>query len=230
MRGCARKLFRAGMAVAILAAVTGTPAQASRRACLKEAAAGKVVAESRSAVVYAVGRTVHACVYTVDHSVVLPRQGRMEIEGQNGTANIDRKLVRVAGRYVGYNWYWQSDTHSAHATIRQRIYVYDARFPDLKNRGDEHGDGSVGAFFLKHDGSAAWTFHAFFGSAGPDIEHVYKMDKTGNGEQELDASHPPLSSEADPYEIDMASLALSGNGRRLYWTRDPGGVQTASIR
>jgi hypothetical protein len=230
MRVRAGKLVVVGMAVALIAAVAGTPADASRRSCLKEAGAGKVVAESRSAVVYAVGRTMHACVYSAEHSVVLPNQGRMKIEGQNGSAHIDGKLVRIAGRYVGFNWYWQSDTHSAHATIRQRIYVYDARFPDLKNRSDEHGNGDVGAFFLKHNGSAAWTFVHYLGSAGPDTTHVYKMDTTGDGEQELDASHPPLSSEENPYEIDLKSLALSASGKRVYWTRDPGGVQTAAIR
>ena len=230
MRGTARKRLAAGIAVALVAGVAGTPAQANRRDCLKAASAGKTVELSKSSVAYAIGQTVYACVFSADHAVQLPHQGRSRIGGQNGTARIDRKLVRLAGRYVGYRSQWTADSSSAHATIRQRMYVYDARFPDLKNRSDEHGDGSVGAFFLKRNGSAAWTFHAFFGSAGPDIEHVYKMDTTGDGEQELDASHPPLSSEENPYEIDMGSLALSGDGNRLYWTRDPGGVQTAPIR
>jgi hypothetical protein len=229
MRGSARRLFVVATAFALAGTLAGAPAQASRRSCLTQADKGKTVAESRSSVAWSRRGTLHACVYSADHAVVLPQQGRFRIEGQNGTADIDSRLVRLAGRYVAYSSKWTADSDSAHSTIRQRVYVYDARFPDLKNRSDEHGDGAVDALVLKHNGSAAWTFTSFPGSALPDtITYVYKMDTTGDGEQQLDESR----TFGDPphYTIDAGSLALSANGLRLFWTRDPDGPQTAAIR
>src|SRR4051812_31909419 len=227
MRGPAGRLFVAGCALALAGAVGATSAPASRQSCLKEAGRGKTVAESASSVAWNRGGTLHACVYSADHSVVLPQQGEFQIEGRDGRAFIHS--VRLAGRYVAYNSEWVAHSDDAHAQIRQRVYVYDARFPDLKNRSDEHGDGAVGALLLKPNGSAAWTFTYYPGSALPDtITYVYKMDTTGDGEQQLDQSR----TFGDPphYTIDAGSLALSANGKRLFWTRDPDGPQTAAIR
>jgi hypothetical protein len=229
MRGSARRLCALGIAFALVGAVLAAPAGASRKQCLKAASSGKVVEQSKSSVAYERGGKLRACVYSADHAVVLPQQGRFRIEGQNGTADINSHLVRLAGRYVAYSSVWTADSDDAHSTIRQRVYVYDARFPDLKNRSDEHGDGAVEALLLKPNGSAGWTFTRYPGSALPDtITYVYKMDTTGDGEQQLDESR----TFGDPphYSIDAGSLALSANGQRLFWTRDPDGPQTAAIR
>jgi hypothetical protein len=221
---------RYGIAAAALtmAAVTAaSPAQASRRDCLARASAGKTVVETRHAVVYARGQTLRACVYSEDHAVVLPNQGRFPIEGRNGKATIDRRSVRLAGRYVAYSSKWYEAGHSSRPFTVQRVYVYDARFPDLKNRSDAHGEGPVGPLFLKPNGSVAWTYTSAPGSAAFPITYVYKMDTTGDGEQELDRDGPQ---SPDFYRVVSSSLAMSGDNRRLYWMRDPGGVQTGTIR
>lgn len=225
MRVCGRIPWVAATAAVVVAALGATPAEASRKSCLKQAGGGKVVAESKSSLVYAHGEKLHACVYSADHSVLLPLQGKRKVSGNKGFASINRRHLSLAGRYVAYEWTWiQSPPPSAYLPTVTRVYVYDARDGKVKHRSKDHGEGDVGALFLKPHGSVAWTFNPT--STNAAIVEVLKIDKTGNGEQELDSG----SSDGGPYSIDPGSLALSGDRTRLYWTRDPGGVQSAPIK
>jgi hypothetical protein len=224
MRVRGRIPWVAATAAVVVGALGATPAEASRKSCLKEAGGAKVVAESKSSLAYARGGKLHACVYSADHSVLLPLQGKRKVGGDKGFASINRRHLSLAGRYVAYSWSWIKPAASAHPPTVTRVYVYDARDAKVKHRGKDHGEGEVGALFLKPHGSVAWTFAP--SSTSASIVEVLKIDKTGSGEQELDVG----SSDSGPYSIDPGSLALSGDRTRLYWTRDPGGVQSAPIK
>jgi hypothetical protein len=229
MRGRTGKLLAGGIVIVVAGAIAGAPAGASQSSCLKDARSGKVIAASKRAVAWKEHGKVHACAYSAAHSVVLPHQGRMKIGGDKGAAFIDPRLVTVAGRYVAYGWRWTQFLASANPPYQERVFVYDAAGRAVKHRGKKSGVSSIGAIVVKPDGSVAWTFTNHNSPGFPDTTHVAKIDKTSGGQQELDASKPVHYSE-NPYEIGPRSLALSANGKRVYWTRDPGGTQTAPLR
>lgn len=221
-RGMAFGVVPVAIAASLLA-VAGT-ASASRGECLKAARGGKVVEESQRALVYRSGGKVHGCWYRTGASNLLPAQGKesKQVDGaaKPGVSRIDRSSLRLAGRYVAYPSIWtQSGEHFTHGPpMVARVLVYDLSRGATKYAtvGNEQPFGiGVDALFVKRDGSVAWTYRVSGASLILPYTVVVKMDKaTGGAERGLDSD----SGHHDGYEIDGGSLALSGDGSRIYWS------------
>jgi hypothetical protein len=164
---------------------------------------------TREAAVFLKRRTTqHGTIATVSYACL--RRGPIRRLGETRS-----RYAVLAGRFVAYRVVFQSEFNSY-----SNVHVVDLSTGATVTRArgmpayPEDEDSSVWEIVLKRNGSVAWI-----GSNDIVTElAVWKVDRTGSGPQQVDASP----------RIDRDSLRLSASRTALAWTND-GQTRTAPI-
>lgn len=202
---------RRPLAVLIAAAALGTslagPAAAdAANRCATQAERGKVVAQSPTAVVWSTGSrsdlnlTVRACAFKDQKVFRLP--------GQNGGSTESLETFRLSGRYLGWvgvnseeaSQHNQSAVFVLDLKTRKRV-VSEYSGLDFESDSSTH----VAALVLSARGAVAWT------TRGTGEVNDYSVHAAAPGSPATVLDHGK--------DIALRSLAMSADGRRLYWTR-----------
>lgn len=223
----------------LTAAAAAAPAGASRIGCDAAAHGHRVIAESARGLVFERGARLVGCSYSGGRLSVLPGQGRFKMEAngrpRRGKGVIDPRRLRISGRFVAYGAHWTAKTKhpSPHfgPPTTERVISFDLLAGRTRYASTPNNDFDVRLHDLvvKTDGAVAWIY-----STGdiPGLsvgrKLVVKMDRaTGGKERGLDSdSDSPGPDQNYRYKIRVGSLALSANGRRIYWTATHPGWST----
>jgi hypothetical protein len=209
------RLFTCGTAALVTAAALALPAvaPAESRCAASRAAGTKVVFASNKAVVYKRRETKpgdgkqwlhYGCLYARDRE--------WPLSGGFAEFSQDFGPWALAGRYVAFGYEYEE---AAPDVAYEQIYVFDLRSGKQKYRvptpteGSPRGESYVHAIVLKRNGSSAWipSYHD---------EYPHVLFQVWEVEMGRDGKRRKLD-EGD--SIRPHSLALSGNGKTVYWRK-----------
>ena len=210
------------VAAALIAAalIAAAPASASRKQCFAASQGHRVVVENNRGLVYSKAGRLRGCSYANGRVSVLPAQGPMTMGTfGGGVARID--AIAIAGRFVAYGSHWVRTCCGPGASQgpprTERVISFDLRAGRIKYATTPNDNRPrTTALVVKPNGSVAWIY--VYEQHFSDTV-VVKMDReTGGAERGLDHNEL-LQPRGDPkHTIDEHSLALSADGKRIYWT------------
>jgi hypothetical protein len=208
------------VAISASALMAAAPAGASRADCAAAARGGRVIEEGHRGLVYVRGARAFSCSYPGGRVNRLPGQGRrtIRVNGHDVTGRwvVDQKWVRMAARYVAYGLHFTETRRFGRPYQTARVVVFDVPFgtTHYSSGPSDAVDPFVDGLVVKPDGSVAWMYAAGRGAIEP-YHLVVKMDRaSGGAERGLDGD----DAHVHGYRIHRGSLALSTDGRHVYWT------------